>query len=47
MAHLEQIIWLLILPVAIWFSYRLILFLLNRIEKKSPSEFPKYPGGNS
>lgn len=47
MEHLKQIIWLLVLPIAIWFSYRLILFLKNRIEKKFPSEYPEYPGKNS
>ncbi len=33
MQHLVSILWLTAWPVSIWLSYRIIVFLLNKIEK--------------
>jgi hypothetical protein len=32
--HTTQIIWFLMWPVSIYITYRVILFILNRYEKK-------------
>lgn len=36
--YITQILWLLALPVTIFFSYRLILFVLKKYEKKYPPD---------
>jgi hypothetical protein len=34
--HLEQILWLLSLPVLIFITYRVVLIVLKKYEKKFP-----------
>ncbi len=36
--HTVQILWLLSLPVMIYLSYRLVLIVLKKYEKKFPPE---------
>jgi hypothetical protein len=36
--HTEQILWFLSLPVMIYISYRLVLIVLKKYEKKFPPE---------
>ncbi len=35
--YIKQIIWLLALPLTIYLSYRLIIFILKKYEKKYPA----------
>jgi|GEM_PF-2267715 len=36
--HTVQILWLLALPVSIFLTYRVILFVLKKYEKKFPQD---------
>lgn len=36
--YITQILWLLALPIAIFFSYRLVLFVLKKFEQKYPPD---------
>jgi hypothetical protein len=36
--HTEQILWLLSLPVLIFITYRVVLIVLKKYEKKYPPE---------
>jgi hypothetical protein len=45
--HTVQILWFFSLPVVIYLTYRLILFIVKKYEKKFPPGEDINPGGNS